>query len=814
MIYKNITVKIDPNHFSVLDNEILKTAAYSDVFKNVKFDPDFVYLYVRGVSAGEYWGDNNNTDYFEEAELVKSYNTFMDAKVFKNHENKEVEKSIGDVLTSEWDDTMKAAMLVIRVDKKIAPTITRGILTGVITDVSMGCKVGHVVCSICGAKAVSRKDYCEHLRNPDLRKKIQADGKKVYEINRDFRFHDISIVTKGADSTAKAFKVIDGAKGIKEDPIQKAASSEDLAAKIGEFEFDENSPVVDTGTPASMLKIAEIDKIIKSNIVAIAGGEEFAAGADSMSEVADVLRLFHTEYMDESKISEIVAKIKNVAATNKKDPMEVFKTFLRTAELAGIELSPLEFSSISSKLKGNAEIDRFALSNMTAQNIQPKSINIVIKMSRGKPSEEMRHIISDRHDGGMEKDFFSQIFESMMPGRSQHKRHLIPRMLRMRESEPMFENIKHFVLPLVSMSKSPHVSLMDDMDDFSAYQNDRADLYGDDGFERYANELTGEDMILVKEALEESSIAKSAAMSSKAKAIATTATLFPLVYGYSDYQKSKIMNGERVGSFDRYVAEHPLSAYVVSAIAASKGRKYRRKILEGADKLGLKAKNFGAKAKENISAGADQFKANADAFGAKVKEKMTPVSQDPLAGTVYGDGFDYKQALDSDMIGLQDIGISKTAAIEEDALPGFSILKNAELDTILRRTYSVDQLNNIKIAMVGYFKGDEIFYDEIMKTAGLSDKDVNCYLNTAKDLVRIELEKRANDFMDVAKSTLGDTLFYPKAGGGGFGTMLPGSIIDGFVFTKLLGGDKKKQEPKKPELDQEEITAQTQGGLQ
>jgi hypothetical protein len=48
------------------------------------------------------------------------------------------------------------------------------------TDVSMGCRIQHSVCSICGNKAKTKFEYCDHIKY--MRGKIFNDGKKAYEI--------------------------------------------------------------------------------------------------------------------------------------------------------------------------------------------------------------------------------------------------------------------------------------------------------------------------------------------------------------------------------------------------------------------------------------------------------------------------------------------------------------------------------------------------------------------------------------------------------------------------------------------------------
>lgn len=71
------------------------------------------------------------------------------------------------------------------------------------------CKVPFDVCSICGQKSKTRFDYCQHMMPPpELRSvygpnKILPDGRRIYVINTQPKFFDISFVFIGADKTAK-----------------------------------------------------------------------------------------------------------------------------------------------------------------------------------------------------------------------------------------------------------------------------------------------------------------------------------------------------------------------------------------------------------------------------------------------------------------------------------------------------------------------------------------------------------------------------------------------------------------------------------
>lgn len=159
------------------------------------------YVHVVALGAGEYWGPNRNGDYFPEEELKKTYKTFLDGHVFRLHENKDPAKAMGRVIGAFWNDRMKRVELVLEMDREKAADILHRLENGETVDVSMGCKVDFDICSICGHKSKSRAEYCEHLKN-DMGK-ILPDGRRVYAINPNPKFFDISFVRRGADPTAK-----------------------------------------------------------------------------------------------------------------------------------------------------------------------------------------------------------------------------------------------------------------------------------------------------------------------------------------------------------------------------------------------------------------------------------------------------------------------------------------------------------------------------------------------------------------------------------------------------------------------------------
>lgn len=165
---------------------------------------------------------NQNGDAFPEVELlkdveivdassgdrrkIKAYETFIGRGLFVNHASEDAEKIRGIILDASWDPASKGVDILVACDKVAYPELARQIQMGYSNDVSMGTQVQYSLCSICGNKAVTESDYCDHVRNSKgLR---QAGGPKVYEVNNGLNFIEISVVSNGADPRAKIKTVL------------------------------------------------------------------------------------------------------------------------------------------------------------------------------------------------------------------------------------------------------------------------------------------------------------------------------------------------------------------------------------------------------------------------------------------------------------------------------------------------------------------------------------------------------------------------------------------------------------------------------
>ncbi len=230
-------------------------------------------LLLTALGAYEYWGQNINGDGFPVAALSHvgqdyGYKTFEHyAKIYKHHVNKDPAKSYGDVALSVWNEKMKRVELIVILDNAKAPDLVERIDNGEYPEVSMGTKVPYDVCSICGNKAKTRAQYCDHLRY-HMNKIPPGYSKIAYAINTMPRFFDISFVLIGADRIARVMKkvahlhpqfgVSSAEAAEKERPMEKIAyglsRSKIAARKTAEIEKEIPSNV----SPNTIKKIEDI----------------------------------------------------------------------------------------------------------------------------------------------------------------------------------------------------------------------------------------------------------------------------------------------------------------------------------------------------------------------------------------------------------------------------------------------------------------------------------------------------------------------------------------------------------------------------
>ena len=253
----------------VIDTEhafLNKTAAeyhpkIAEYIRNAKPVEGKTQILLTALGAGEYWGNNVNGDYFPEASLAYEgpeygHKTFeLNAKIYKHHVNKDPTASFGDVALSVYNPVYRRVELIVVLDNEKAPDIAKRVNEGDYPDWSMGCRVPYDVCSICGNKAPTTKQYCEHLKYYMGRIHPQT-GRAAYAINYQPKFFDISQVLIGADRIAKTLRKVASAS-------RHFPASAVIAEKMAETKtstIDKTVPV--SGPPGSQESVQALVRAI------------------------------------------------------------------------------------------------------------------------------------------------------------------------------------------------------------------------------------------------------------------------------------------------------------------------------------------------------------------------------------------------------------------------------------------------------------------------------------------------------------------------------------------------------------------------
>lgn len=207
-----------------------------DLIRNITPEEGATVILVNALGAYETYDDNRNGDAFSEGPyrvgqaprcghphctpkglrgwidpdetVVQHYKTFERfGGIYKHHVNKDPSKSLGQILFSVWNPRMHRVELVLKLQNALDPELAERINTaGEFPAVSMGCHVKWDVCSVCGHRAPTRKDYCVHAR--DMMRRVLESGEKCCVLNPSPRFFDISIVFRPADPTGFMLKKV------------------------------------------------------------------------------------------------------------------------------------------------------------------------------------------------------------------------------------------------------------------------------------------------------------------------------------------------------------------------------------------------------------------------------------------------------------------------------------------------------------------------------------------------------------------------------------------------------------------------------
>lgn len=208
----------------------IKSAASNLISKDIleKYRPtddNTACIHLIAMGNSDQYGFNKNGDYFAGDVLEKTAHTFVtNGHMFREHKNNHPKHAIGTIKHASYDSNgMQRVELVVHMDKKKAPKEYEMAKQGKEMSFSMSCRVPNDRCSICGNKAKTVPQYCDHLKH-NIGRWMEKEASYAYAYNDEPTFFDISYVANPADRIARHLDIL-----FKDDnSMKKAASSNDI----------------------------------------------------------------------------------------------------------------------------------------------------------------------------------------------------------------------------------------------------------------------------------------------------------------------------------------------------------------------------------------------------------------------------------------------------------------------------------------------------------------------------------------------------------------------------------------------------------
>jgi len=289
--------------------------------KIVQFDPDFVYVVVRAVTADR---PNNNGDSFPSDELTRIdpllnrpvFESFISKGVFVNHQNTDDPLHAKGVVldaryvTAKEDD--KHIELLLGIDRQKDPIFASSVERGLINKYSMGASVQYTICSICGNKARAKEEFCEHIAKGKMR---EFDGKLAFEKCFGVVYNEISAVSDPADETAQLLEKI--AKNSQNKNARTVVIREKVNAEIARLENALMKKSI-----RKMAQPADFDKApdMPAEDVDVGLGDEIEPEVEEKAEVAEVLRVVTDLVEEKMAPEEAVEAIESIVGGGEMEP--------------------------------------------------------------------------------------------------------------------------------------------------------------------------------------------------------------------------------------------------------------------------------------------------------------------------------------------------------------------------------------------------------------------------------------------------------------------------------------------------------------
>lgn len=829
-----------------------------DLPPGVEYDPDFLYILVRIISSGEVYGPNKNGDYFPESELLAAHDTFLQAHTFKNHENKDIAKAIGPVISAKWNPELRTVEVLKAIDRKLAPEIVRGFEKGYMTDVSMGCRVPYTVCSVCGNKARTAKEYCNHIKM--YRMEYLGSGERVFEINYSPKFHDSSVVLNGAERAAKALVIYRTPSSDTPATFKKVASEKGLRhympitdqemEKVASYNESNLHPLL---RPESMdkvasdnelmTKIAEIEKELTGKLVNIVSSPD-GKDMDDAKEVMYMIKFLTEKRFDEDSLKNLAQTIQTLADTEGLSVQRVFSNFIGVAELLGVELFPTELHSVLAHLSDAGLSSDLELSDAEGVKASPTALNRARSISMSATDmlpkfdgldgllsmyhESPHHMselssdpfgfagrfssessLSDRPSAKVIAVFKNQL-EPFLPARSALPEHLLPRLMVYASGASGIHAVPGVDQDIKVLGQPETLGDMIANFAYRGYQEARprvivsrmsklaSEYMGEEMMDKIAASVSDPDFIENYYSRKESATNPSPSrLNRDAKSrVARNQSLS----GGKALEAPQPFKGKGIKKRHLLGVGVPL-AYAASSILGNRrdnGEDLSAPADYVADHPGIVAGATvlgGGMLSRKIGNGANAVLRGGTAAANKVRDVAGVASHN--AGVTAREMFK-RASFETVLSPSQYEGLVKVASPihsgEYNAFAESNMERFAKESSITRRSAEM-----IKVAGCLRADGQYDTAKEVLAQAGLGEEAVGYFFSKIAEYTKEEFEKAADDF---SKSLVLDSVIDARP----MSTSIPGRLVDALVFKKLGDMGKPKEEqgaPKQPKIKKE-----------
>lgn len=215
--YGDPAVSLVPLHSRGVDDQWMRKHANHGLFHQfldgLRPQKNKTIIHVIAVGDEEIYGPNRNCDGFSREDNVTAHSSFKDiGHVFKNHQNDDPFKAVGDVMQTAHNNQMSRIELLLALDNAKCYKEVDALESGGDIPVSMGSMQDYDVCSICQHKAPTARDHCNHIKQ--MLGSVFDDGRRVYMKNPKPKYFDISLVFKPADRIAYTLRKVAAAHGV------------------------------------------------------------------------------------------------------------------------------------------------------------------------------------------------------------------------------------------------------------------------------------------------------------------------------------------------------------------------------------------------------------------------------------------------------------------------------------------------------------------------------------------------------------------------------------------------------------------------